>query len=239
MQLELGFPCSPLSTSFNTASGMDCMQYVGRHDTEQTGSFQYRKRYGLHAIVARTSGRGCDLVSIPQAVWIACNVAFPFAPRADELFQYRKRYGLHAMSPEQQRRKALQEFQYRKRYGLHAMSELGAVDIIPEPVSIPQAVWIACNTIGQFDEASVLAFQYRKRYGLHAILSPRTLENSEPRNRFSSTPSLFALFPKPRGTFLSQKAVQKGCKASNSKETFVHEENLKLMTSFRKSRTSL
>ena len=82
-------------------------------------------------------------------------------------------------------------------------------------------------------------FQYRKRYGLHAILSPRTLENSEPKRWFSNTPSLFALFPKPQGIFLSQKAVQKGCKASNIKETFVHEENLKLMTSFRKSRTSL
>ena len=82
-------------------------------------------------------------------------------------------------------------------------------------------------------------FQYRKRYGLHAILSPRTLENSEPKRWFSSTPSLFALFPKPQGIFLSQKAVQKGCEGSNIKETFVHEENLKRMTSFRKPRTSL
>ena len=97
------------------------------------------------------------------------------------------------------------EFQYRKRYGLHAIRALLMVRFSPQ------------------------RFQYRKRYGLHAILSPRTLENGEPRNRFSSTPSLFALFPKPQGTFLSQKAVQKGCEASNIKETFVHEENLKLM----------
>ena len=107
-------------------------------------------------------------------------------------------------------------------------------------VSIPQAVWIACNAVlrrkGRYAE---LTFQYRKRYGLHATLSPRTLENSEPRNRFSSTPSLFALFPKPRGIFLSQKAVQKGCKARYTKETFVHEKNLKLMAVFRKSQTSL
>ena len=110
---------------------------------------------------------------------------------------------------------SVEEFQYRKRYGLHA--------------------------IETSEESHIEAdkFQYRKRYGLHAILSPRTLENGEPRNRFSSTPSLFALFPKPQGTFLSQKAVQKGCEASNIKETFVHEENLKLMAVSRKSHTSL
>jgi len=82
-------------------------------------------------------------------------------------------------------------------------------------------------------------FQYRKRYGLHAILSPEALGNSEPKRWFSNTPSLFALFPKPQGIFLSQKLAQKGCEASNTKETFIHEENLKLMAISRKSRTSL
>ena len=130
-------------------------------------------------------------------------------------FQYRKRYGLHAMEYVRLTPFLNVEFQYRKRYGLHAI-ELAIVA----------------------DDGFVM-FQYRKRYGLHAILSPRTLENSEPRNRFSNTPSLFALFPKPQGTFLSQKAVQKGCEASNIKETFVHEENLKLMAVSRKSQTSL
>ena len=106
-------------------------------------------------------------------------------------------------------------------------------------VSIPQAVRIACNL-----EATILMqqkemFQYRKRYGLHAILSPEALGNSEPKRWFSNTPSLFALFPKPQGIFLSQKAAQKGCEASNTKETFIHEENLKLMAISRKSRTSL
>ena len=129
-------------------------------------------------------------------------------------------------------------FQYRKRYGLHAIQS-SAPSLPFHWVSIPQAVWIACNARTKLVRRYVLTFQYRKRYGLHAILSPRTLENSEPKRWFSNTPSLFALFPKPQGIFLSQKVVQKGCKASNIKETFVHEENLKLMTSFRKSRTSL
>ena len=108
-----------------------------------------------------------------------------------------------------------------------------------EEVSIPQAVWIACN-FGSFWTCPLKwEFQYRKRYGLHAILLPEALGNSEPKRWFSNTPSLFALFPKPQGIFLSQKAAQKGCEANNTKETFIHEENLKLMALSRKSRTSL
>ena len=110
---------------------------------------------------------------------------------------------------------SVSKFQYRKRYGLHAMSFISLKSCI------------------------INKFQYRKRYGLHAILSPEALGNSEPKRWFSNTPSLFALFPKPQGIFLSQKAAQKGCEASNTKETFIHEENLKLMAISRKSRTSL
>ena len=37
---------------FNTASGMDCMQLLLPHELPmlQPVSFQYRKRYGLHAM---------------------------------------------------------------------------------------------------------------------------------------------------------------------------------------------
>ena len=36
---------------FNTASGMDCMQFVlDKVAGKTTSLFQYRKRYGLHAI---------------------------------------------------------------------------------------------------------------------------------------------------------------------------------------------
>ena len=83
---------------FNTASGMDCMQFAAKvqasmRETEfqyrkRYGlhairrlrrsnpvhvSFQYRKRYGLHAITLFAGLKARDLVSIPQAVWIACN----------------------------------------------------------------------------------------------------------------------------------------------------------------------
>ena len=61
--------------------------------------FQYRKRYGLHAINALLKIR-----------------------LTESLFQYRKRYGLHAILRRlaHERRNPLW-FQYRKRYGLHAM----------------------------------------------------------------------------------------------------------------------
>ena len=96
-------------------------------------------------------------------------------------------------------------------------------------VSIPQAVWIACNVWKILNTRHLEKFQYRKRYGLHAILSPGSLGNSEPRSRFSDTDPLFAFFPKVRGTFLSRKVLRKGLEASHSKGTFVHERNLILM----------
>ena len=160
----------PRSRRFNTASGMDCMQLW---------------------------------YFLPQIIFLL-------------KFQYRKRYGLHAISRDLRDIRFPSLFQYRKRYGLHAIVQLSF------------SHGVCCYS-----------FQYRKRYGLHAILSPEALGNSEPKRWFSNTPSLFALFPKPQGIFLSQKAAQKGCEASNAKETFIHEENLKPMAISRKSRTSL
>ena len=82
--------------------------------------FQYRKRYGLHAMRLCYQSGWISAVSIPQAVWIACN----------------KPNVWHSVFAG--------KFQYRKRYGLHAIQNI--VQILGyENVSIPQAVWIACN----------------------------------------------------------------------------------------------
>ena len=107
---------------FNTASGMDCMQYARRK-------------------IFMT----CFLVSIPQAVWIACNPHFAEWTDHYVSFQYRKRYGLHAISG------------FRKRSKSNPR------------VSIPQAVWIACNDRYAREHRAAEPFQYRKRYGLHAM----------------------------------------------------------------------
>ena len=106
-------------------------------------------------------------------------------------------------------------FQYRKRYELHAISQMYKKN------------------------NQNFMFQYRKRYELHAILFPGALGNSELKSRFSKTLSLFAIFPKPSGTFLSQNRLKRAFAASNIKETFVHEENLKLMAFFMIFCTSL
>ena len=60
---------------FNTASGMDCMQFDSLSGSGSILKFQYRKRYGLHAIIEEWTAR------------VIIGVGF----------QYRKRYGLHAM----------------------------------------------------------------------------------------------------------------------------------------------
>ena len=132
-------------------------------------------------------------VSIPQAVWIACNgYGLPLS-NVQWAFQYRKRYGLHAMTIRLAENVKDVGFQYRKRYGLHAMgtvylsatfsgrfntaSGMDCMQFYPvlntavaEDVSIPQAVWIACNKLLKKTLQQVEPFQYRKRYGLHAIL---------------------------------------------------------------------
>ena len=112
-------------------------------------------------------------------------------------FQYRKRYGLHAIRRQGRGRYRRRSFQYRKRYGLHAMgfrtlsqSKYMVVSIPQavwiacnranvmlsvsgQAVSIPQAVWIACNAFLEVSDTHKLrTFQYRKRYGLHAITRP-------------------------------------------------------------------
>ena len=64
---------------FNTASGMDCMQFEAERLEKSLLMFPYRKRYGLHAIFRAYAGRRELSVSIPQAVWIACNTV-PHSP---------------------------------------------------------------------------------------------------------------------------------------------------------------
>ena len=84
--------------SFNTASGMDCMQLW-------------------------KMGRGFSRVevSIPQAVWIACNQKVSDETGNEYEFQYRKRYELHAILMKRNPATGIETFQYRKRYELHAI----------------------------------------------------------------------------------------------------------------------
>ena len=97
------------------------------------------------------------MVSIPQAVWIACNEEARSFGHFIVTFQYRKRYGLHAIGLFLSCSKAQDLFQYRKRYGLHAISNLCRKRNSCF-VSIPQAVWIACNSTKNNVKFSRLSF---------------------------------------------------------------------------------
>ena len=135
---------------FNTASGMDCMQLMMAHSSSSYSSC-FNTASGMDCMQFRQSQprkRVSEPVSIPQAVWIACNSTLIFISRKSTfLFQYRKRYGLHAMSEAKNYIRRIRE------------------------VSIPQAVWIACNIESLCGNGFCQMFQYRKRYGLHAILT--------------------------------------------------------------------
>ena len=83
------------------------------------------------------------VVSIPQAVWIACNLTTFFA--GIKAFQYRKRYGLHAIDVLRSGK-----FRYRRFNTASGMDCMQSRKYVFLPnhwfgVSIPQAVWIACN----------------------------------------------------------------------------------------------
>ncbi len=242
---------------------MQCRYYEHK---PRKGKFQYRKRYGLHAIAGKRQPCGRRLVSIPQAVWIACNMFVNCCVRAQLLFQYRKRYGLHAMPTKTDLWRWRGTFQYRKRYGLHAIGrtitryrflwgfntasgmdcmQFVYINLTPHDLAIVfqyrkryglhaiSSVLEATILMQRFNTASgmdcmqfwrygsvrsVQRFQYRKRYGLHAILSPRTLENSEPKRWFSSTPSLLHFSPNLREFFCRKKWLKMGAKPAISRK---------------------
>ena len=82
--------------------------------------FQYRKRYGLHAIIGHAPSNEHRSVSIPQAVWIACNVESDVSHPG--WCGFNTASGMDCM---------------QFSCGDAPLHEIG--------VSIPQAVWIACN----------------------------------------------------------------------------------------------
>ena len=106
-------------------------------------------------------------VSIPQAVWIACNLKEYGFSQAGIKFQYRKRYGLHAMK--RIAIKVRRGCRFNTASGMDCMQFDQQEQCRRRCVSIPQAVWIACNRSITARKSSSSRFQYRKRYGLHAM----------------------------------------------------------------------
>ena len=195
---------------------MDCMQFDIECGSVANKEFQYRKRYGLHAIPHKLNIRADDGVSIPQAVWIACNQVALGGQK--DLRCFNTASGMDCMQ----------------------FMEFVVDQNVRFVVSIPQAVWIACNDkCRPRSRSKRQRFQYRKRYGLHAIPSLTALGTAEPRSGFSKRIALLGESPRPRGIFLSPKSAENVRKPCNIKETFVHGKNLKLMAFSREFLPSL
>ena len=180
--------------------------------------FQYRKRYGLHAILVTSTRRSTLSAGFNTASGMDC-MQF----RCQDRLRL-KRGG----------------FQYRKRYGLHAMQGM-TVNLRANNLCFNTASGMDCMQCfggGLLDEWYPL-FQYRKRYGLHAIPSLTALGTAKPRSGFSKRSALFGKSPQPRGIFLSPKTAENVRKPCNIKETFVHGKSMKLMAFSPKSLPSL
>ena len=152
---------------FNTASGIDCMQCRYYERKPRKGKFQYRKRYRLHAMPLLRAQAPQGEVSIPQAVWIACNCWKTSALRTSTCFNTAS--GMDCM---QYVRKLLCESAVAVSIPQAVWiacnaHEDGSLEMEGN-VSIPQAVWIACNRQNDNSVSLFVGFQYRKRYGLHA-----------------------------------------------------------------------
>ena len=94
--------------------------------TRRLSLFQYRKRYGLHAI-SRPSSRGLRRFNTASGMDCMQLPRSSSYRRVCGAFQYRKRYGLHAIAKNVNNVLVVGLFQYRKRYGLHAILSPGSL----------------------------------------------------------------------------------------------------------------
>ena len=135
-------------------------------------TFQYRKRYGLHAICRGPFQEGRGGRCFNTASGMDCMQSSKCHLLVElKKFQYRKRYGLHAMERLVFSTRRLSLFQYRKRYGLHAISRPSSRGLR----RFNTASGMDCMQLPRSSSYRRVcgAFQYRKRYGLHAIVSVR------------------------------------------------------------------
>ena len=95
MQLKGVIAMKKFNYGFNTASGMDCMQFrKWKKFVRAWLAFQYRKRYGLHAILSPGSLGNSE----PRSRFSDTDPLFAFFPKVRGTFLSRKvlRKGLEA-----------------------------------------------------------------------------------------------------------------------------------------------
>ena len=169
-------------------------------------AFQYRKRYGLHAIPPILGESYGISVSIPQAVWIACNSKHHFRGWVLTPFQYRKRYGLHAMAAFRSQKGEVPRVSIPQAVWI-ACNEDGsrACDGLAG-VSIPQAVWIACNdALVDVKNPKEEGFNTASGMDCMQYCLPEPLKTVNPKGDFLVRPP-FCTFPQTSGNFFVAKS---------------------------------
>ena len=176
-----------------------------------------------------------NVVSIPQAVWIACNTPSLVSCIVGITFQYRKRYGLHAIGEILVADYNMSGFQYRKRYGLHAIipsfpfkgcfvsfntaSGMDCMQYLQHLwlhyevlVSIPQAVWIACND--RSGKQACIPFRFNTASGMDCMqyCLPEALETVSPEVGFLILTPFSHFSPKCAELFCREKCFERGLK---------------------------
>ena len=148
--------------------------------------FQYRKRYGLHAIAEIIFvSKSVRRVSIPQAVWIACNRAQKGCS-SRRVCRFNTASGMDCM-------------QWKR---LRSCSR-------ERVVSIPQAVWIACNGTPLSSSRWTPSFNTASGMDCMQYCLPEALETVSPEVGFLIlTP--FSRFPQSARNFFVAKSASKG-----------------------------
>ena len=115
-----------------------------------------------------------ESVSIPQAVWIACNSTVLTVFLRFSLVSIPQAVWIACNEYHHSFYLRKQVFQYRKRYGLHAILTKYAREI--SPFGFNTASGMDCMQLKNvmIKHLGTIRFQYRKRYGLHAIFQPST-----------------------------------------------------------------
>ena len=133
--------------SFNTASGMDCMQFiVSRLVASAAPEFQYRKRYGLHAM-HNVCKHFIHYIGFNTASGMDCMQSYcPYCKKYERGFNTAS--GMDCMQSWRERTSGRSEGSFNTASGMDCMQSGIAYLLF-----------------------ALSSFQYRKRYGLHAIPS--------------------------------------------------------------------
>ena len=152
-----------------------------------------------------------SIVSIPQAVWIACNESLEEENEELREFQYRKRYGLHAMATIFIASR-LVAVSIPQAVWIACNLESAVLSFASASVSIPQAVWIACNEFGEISDLPAPGFNTASGMDCMQYCLPEALETVSPEVGFLILTPFSRFSPKCAELFCREKCFERGLK---------------------------